>query len=82
MNHANPRGGKAVMAFALNKDINAPLRTLISVDMAPAAGKVSPEFQAYIDCMQEVEDAHVKTRAEADKILEKVEPVSGVESVL
>lgn len=35
-------GGKAVMAYALNKDLNKPLRTLVSVDMAPAVGQVSP----------------------------------------
>lgn len=37
------RGGKAVMAFALNENLNGPLRSLISVDMSPAVGKMSPE---------------------------------------
>ena len=37
------RGGKAVMAYALNPELNKPLRTLISVDMSPAVGKISPE---------------------------------------
>ncbi len=36
-------GGKVVMALALNKEMNGPLRTLISADMAPGRGKISPE---------------------------------------
>jgi hypothetical protein len=31
------------MAFALNNDFNGELRTLVSVDMSPAVGKISPE---------------------------------------
>jgi hypothetical protein len=38
------RGGKAVMALALNEELNKPLRSLISVDMSPAKGKISPEY--------------------------------------
>ncbi|GFZ42772.1 hypothetical protein JCM24511_00490 [Saitozyma sp. JCM 24511] len=68
-------GGKAVMAFALNEEYNKSLRTLISVDMSPAKGKISPEFAAYTDGMIEVEKAKVKTKSEADKILQKVEPI-------
>lgn len=37
------RGGKVVMAFALNEDFNSPLRSLMSVDMSPAIGKISPQ---------------------------------------
>lgn len=37
------RGGKAVMAYALNPELNKPLRTLTVVDMSPAQGKISPE---------------------------------------
>ncbi|ORY25806.1 Alpha/Beta hydrolase protein [Naematelia encephala] len=68
-------GGKAVMALALNKELNSPLRSLISVDMSPARGKISQEFASYTDAMKEVENARVKTKAEADKILQKVEPL-------
>ncbi|WWC87671.1 uncharacterized protein L201_002562 [Kwoniella dendrophila CBS 6074] len=67
-------GGKAVMAFALNEKLNSPLRSLISVDMSPAIGKISPEFSAYTDAMMEVEKAQVKTKHEADGIFAKVEP--------
>jgi hypothetical protein len=79
------------MAYALNKDLNGPLRTLVSVDMSPAVGKISPEyvsqpllkgtfgadcrFASYAESMLDVEKANVKTKAEADKILQKVEPV-------
>lgn len=38
------RGGKAVMAFALNDAFNGCLNTLISADMAPSIGKISPEY--------------------------------------
>lgn len=31
------------MAVALNDTLNSPLRSLISVDMSPAKGKISPE---------------------------------------
>ncbi|KAL7419664.1 hypothetical protein Q5752_005578 [Cryptotrichosporon argae] len=67
-------GGKAVMAYALDAELNGPLRTLTSVDMSPARGKMSPEFEAYTDGMLEVERAQVATKAEADRILQKVEP--------
>lgn len=44
MSHTDlDRGGKAVMAFALNPDFNQNLRSLISVDMSPAIGRISPE---------------------------------------
>ena len=75
------------MALALNQELNKPLRSLISVDMSPAKGKISQEwvievyvadlrFAEYTKAMIDVEDAKVKTKAEADKILQKVEPVS------
>jgi hypothetical protein len=31
------------MAFALNEEINRPLRSLTSVDMSPAIGTISQE---------------------------------------
>lgn len=84
-------GGKAVMALALNSDLNRPLRSLISVDMSPARGKISPEwvllkptagatdaserFASYTDAMMDIEKAQVKTKHEADVILQKTEPV-------
>lgn len=31
------------MAYALNSELNKPLRSLVVVDMSPAQGKISPE---------------------------------------
>ncbi|WRT65498.1 uncharacterized protein IL334_002441 [Kwoniella shivajii] len=67
-------GGKSVMAFALNDKLNKPLRSLISVDMSPAIGKISAEFASYTESMMEIEKSRVKTKHEADQILAKIEP--------
>ncbi|KAL0253786.1 hypothetical protein I308_101162 [Cryptococcus tetragattii IND107] len=75
-------GGKAVMALALNSDLNRPLRSLISVDMSPARGKISPEFASYTDAMMDIEKAQVKTKHEADVILQKTEPTLSVRQFL
>jgi len=87
-------GGKAVMSFALNSELNKPLRTLTSVDMAPVKGKVSPEyvlpplvstnasFETYIESMKAVDEAQVGSRSEADKILAKVEANPGIRQFL
>lgn len=75
-------GGKAAMALALNSDLNSPLRSLISVDMSPAKGKISPEFASYINAMMDIERARVKTKQEADVILQKTEPVLAIRQFL
>ncbi|GMK54377.1 hypothetical protein CspeluHIS016_0109630 [Cutaneotrichosporon spelunceum] len=67
-------GGKAVQAYALNKELNSNLRSMIAIDMTAATGKVAPIFMEYINAMREVEAAKVSSRADADKIMEKVEP--------
>lgn len=64
------------MAFALDQSFSPRLRSLISNDMAPWIGKISPEFQQYAVGMKEVEEAKVTSKKEADKILEKYEKVS------
>lgn len=68
-----PRGGKVAMALSLA----APslLSKLVSVDMSPAVGAISDEFAKYIDAMKEVEEKGCKDKKEADKVLEKYEPV-------
>ncbi|TYJ57736.1 hypothetical protein B9479_001590 [Cryptococcus floricola] len=68
-------GGKAVMALALDNKLNGALRTLISVDMSPAKGKISPEFASYTQAMIDIEEAKVRTKQEADKILQNTEPM-------
>lgn len=45
------------------------------VDISPAVGKVSPEFQAYINAMHQIQDAKVQSRKEADDLLQETEPV-------
>lgn len=68
------------MAYALNlkNAPKSPLSQLIVVDIAPSIGKLSAEFQQYISAMQQIEALPVgaiKTRTDADKRLQKYEPV-------
>lgn len=50
------------------------------IDISPAVGKISPEFQAYLDAMKDIDDARVMSRKEADTILQKTESVSFISS--
>ncbi|KAJ9118186.1 hypothetical protein QFC22_004090 [Naganishia vaughanmartiniae] len=61
------------MAFALNDAYNKCLHTLISADMAPSIGKISPEFASYAKGMQEIEESNVRSKAEGDKVLQAYE---------
>lgn len=45
------------------------------VDIAPGVGSISPEFREYLTAMKEIDDANVKSRKEADVILQKYEKV-------
>ncbi|TNY19861.1 Alpha/Beta hydrolase protein [Rhodotorula diobovata] len=73
-------GGKVAMALALGGC--DPLSKLVVVDIAPGVGKVSPEFQAYLDAMKAIDDAKVMSRKEADAILQKTEPDLGIRQFL
>ncbi|GAA6059669.1 hypothetical protein JCM10212_000056 [Sporobolomyces blumeae] len=73
-------GGKVAMALALG-GCDA-LSKLVVVDIAPGVGKISPEFQAYLDAMKEIDAAKVHSRKEADSILSKTEPDLGVRQFL
>ncbi|GAA5929560.1 hypothetical protein JCM3775_002375 [Rhodotorula graminis] len=73
-------GGKVAMALALGGC--EPLSKLVVVDIAPGVGKVSPEFQAYLDAMKAIDDAQVMSRKDADAILAKTEPDLGVRQFL
>ena len=75
-------GGKVVMSVALNKEYNSPLRTLISADMAAARGKISKEFIEYAYAMQRIEEAGVKSKSAADKLLAEVEPELSIRQFL
>lgn len=71
-------GGKAVMAFALAPELQeGTLEYLVSVDMSPARGPLSPEFEEYIEAMLAIEKKGCGTRGEADELLKETEPVSG-----
>ncbi|GMK59757.1 hypothetical protein CspeluHIS016_0803630 [Cutaneotrichosporon spelunceum] len=71
-------GGKTVMALALNERLNRPLKTLISVDIAPTNGEIEPQYDGYLRGMKEVEAARVPSRKEADKLMKPYEPDVGV----
>ncbi|GAA5905955.1 hypothetical protein JCM5296_001300 [Sporobolomyces johnsonii] len=73
-------GGKVAMTLALG-GCDA-LSRLVVVDIAPGIGKISPEFRAYLDAMNEIEAAAVHSRKEADLILQKTEPDLGVRQFL
>ncbi|PWN51374.1 alpha/beta-hydrolase [Violaceomyces palustris] len=76
-------GGKVVQALTLSPSLPKGLVShLVSVDMAPARGPISKEFEEYIEGMLEIERSQVRTRSEADKILEKIEKDLGVRQFL
>lgn len=83
-------GGKVVMALALNPHRRSDMLShLVSVDMSPAEGPISPEFmvrcvltQQYARTMLEIDQAGIESRNEADKILQKVESNLGVRQFL
>ncbi|KAL8873433.1 MAG: hypothetical protein Q9174_001108 [Haloplaca sp. 1 TL-2023] len=51
------------------------LGAVIPVDNAPVDAVLRADFQKYMDGMQEVQNARVKTQSEADRILTKYEQV-------
>ncbi|KAM0787325.1 hypothetical protein ACM66B_007098 [Microbotryomycetes sp. NB124-2] len=73
-------GGKVAMALALAP--HKAIERLVVVDIAPGSGKISPEFRTYLDTMRRIQDANVKSRKEADEILQSVEPDFGVRAFL
>ncbi|KAH9945411.1 alpha/beta-hydrolase [Epithele typhae] len=67
-------GGKVAMAVALDPSLPSDLLSnLVVVDIAPSVGSLSPEFQGYIQAMQEIEDHDVMSRKEAASLLEPYE---------
>jgi len=52
------------------------IEKLIVIDISPAVGPVSPEFHKYVKGMQAIEAAEVRSRKEADLILQDFESVS------
>lgn len=64
-------GGKVVMALALSKP--HLLRRLIVADMSPQRAGISEDFTAYTQKMVEIEHSNVRSKKEADEMLQKVE---------
>ena len=76
-------GGKVSLALTLSPELPPDATShLISVDMSPARGPLSTEFENYIEAMLSIQNAGVKTRIEADEILQKTEPDLGVRQFL
>lgn len=64
------------MTVALSPELPRELLShLIVADIAPSKGALSSEFQGYVEGMKKIEDSHVTTRQEAQKILAPYEPV-------
>lgn len=58
------------MTVALSSALPSSLITnLIIADIAPSRGRLSPDFQLYLQAMEKIEAAHLKTRKEADHML-------------
>ncbi|KAK0211033.1 alpha/beta-hydrolase [Desarmillaria ectypa] len=67
-------GGKVAAAVALDANLGtSTLSHLISVDITPARGNLSDEFQSYVEVMKRIEAMKVKTRKEAIEILHETE---------
>ena len=74
--HLCYRGGKVAMALALNPDFGERyVDRLISVDMTPKIGPISDEFARYIDGFRAIHEKKVKSKREADMILQDFEKV-------
>ncbi|OCH94808.1 alpha/beta-hydrolase [Obba rivulosa] len=69
-------GGKVAMTVALNRETPEDILShLIVADIAPSKGKLSDEFDGYIRALKKIEESHVRTRQDAQKILEPYEKV-------
>ncbi|KAG8942896.1 hypothetical protein FRC00_011548, partial [Tulasnella sp. 408] len=76
-------GGKTVMAAALSPDLPLDmLSKLIVVDISPARGPMSDEFRTYLRAMKEIEHKRVKSRKEADDVLQAYEPDMSIRQFL
>ena len=84
------RGGKVAMSTTLLLNATSPpshtvststaeekrlIGKLVVIDISPAVGPVSNEFKKYIQAMLEIERREVRSRKEADEILQEYEPV-------
>jgi pimeloyl-ACP methyl ester carboxylesterase len=75
-------GAKAVMALALNHELNGKLHSLTAVDMAPTSEPIEPQYKGYAEAMARIAAAGVAKRAEADAMLAPYEPVPSTRQFL
>lgn len=73
-------GGKVVMNMCLRRI--HPVSKLIVVDMAPSVLPLSSDFGSYIAAMDEIQQAKLTKRSEADAILSKWEPSLAIRQFL
>lgn len=58
------------MTVALSSSLPSDLiKNLIVADIAPSRGRLSPDFEMYLQAMHKIEDSKLKTRKEADHML-------------
>jgi hypothetical protein len=76
-------GGKTVQSVVLDDDLPQDyVRYLVSVDMSPARGPLSAEFERYVQAMVDINRAGCKSRQQADEMLQDVEPDLGIRRFL
>ncbi|KAF8071586.1 alpha/beta-hydrolase [Lyophyllum atratum] len=77
-------GGKVAMTLALSSPVPTSLSNLIVSDIAPTRSSLSPAFVRYLKLMARIEDpaSQVRTREEADKILQAEEKNTQVRQFL
>ena len=69
------------MSVALSPELPEGLLShLILADIAPSKGRLSPEFQGYIDAMKKIEESNVTNRQQAQHILTPYEPARSIVS--
>ncbi|KAH9925480.1 alpha/beta-hydrolase [Amylocystis lapponica] len=67
-------GGKVAMSLALSPEVPQDLLAhLIVADIAPTRGRLSPEFESYVEAMLKIEAQGVSSRREAQQILKPYE---------
>lgn len=70
-------GGKAVMATALDESLKeGELESMVSVDMSPARGALSEQFEKYMEAMIDINKKGCNDRKHADEMLKETESVS------
>ncbi|PWN24612.1 alpha/beta-hydrolase [Jaminaea rosea] len=76
-------GGKAVMATALDESLKeGELESMVSVDMSPARGALSEQFEKYMEAMIDINKKGCNDRKHADEMLKETESDPSIRSFL